>query len=236
MARTKGKCKVCSSDQCGEITQRIRKKEPISQISTRYGFNRKILTRHKNECMVKMLAIDDKVKDELVSDTLINLVKENVAMVRKMIIACDSYMTDPDNPGQYFLGPQAHEIEMVYRQYDKKGALLPNKEKCMLQDKIREIECSEQISVVSCNIKTSDPRDLLLKSAKKLEETAKMIMESTQRLIEFEAQKALMEQAKKKGGSVSYEKTVESMTEKVIVALKGSDTEKLSKLAGLPEL
>jgi hypothetical protein len=229
-------CKTCAHKKVGEITQKLRSGGSLNSISNLYGISRSALKRHKEDCMSKLLATDTKMKDALSGDALIDMVRSHIDIVQKMLNACDVYLTDPHNPEVYFLGAQAHEIEVVYNEIDEEGKILPTKEKAMLQDLLAEVEVKGQFIIKGYNTKHADPRDLLLKSATKLENTAKFIMESSRKLLEFEQVKKALAEAEKSGGSVTIQEQVSSITKSVTIALKGSNTEELSKLAGLPEI
>ena len=236
MKQRKRPCKVCEHKKSGEITMKIRNGDSMNSLYKLYGISRGALNRHKNECMVQLLAQDKEAKEALTSDTLIKMVTDQIEFVQKMITACDKYLTDPDNPDEYFLGPQAHEIEVVYNLIDlEKGTILPQKEKADLQSLMVDVECKGALSIKGFTSKQADPRDLLLKAIGKLEGTAKMIQDSTQKMIQWEYQKKAMEKASNEGGSISFEKQVQSITEKVTVAMGKSNSDELLKLAGLTE-
>jgi hypothetical protein len=237
MAKVRRKCKVCDHKQVAEINRRLRDGDSLNSISLRYNISRRTLTSHKSECLSKLLAQDETAKKVIVGDSIIKTIEEQITKVMKMIDACDDYLTDPDDPEKYFLGPQGHEIEVVYNLIDKEtGKILPQKEKANIQDLLQEIEEKAGYVIKGYASKQTDPRELLLKALSKLEGTAKMIQESSKKLIEWEYQKKAMDEASSKGGSITVEEQVSNITRKVIIAIQGSDTENLSKKAGLPEL
>ena len=129
------------------------------------------------------------------------------------------------------------EVEIVYQEKSKRGNLQPQRNKASLQEIVDHIE--EETGYVIRGIKHThaDPRTLLLQAITKLEGTVKMIHESTRLLIEWEHKKSALEKAKDQGvESISFEKQVDTITERVIIAVKESNTEELCKEAGLPEL
>lgn len=237
MADKRYKCKVCEHKKAGQITTKIRNGDSINSLHKLYGLSRSALNRHKSECMVQLLAEDKATHESLIGDSLINQVKGQLDLVQKMIVACDEYLTDPDDPSKYFIGARGDEIDVVYRTYDKEEKKLSNmQKKSTLQNILDAINDDGNFVVMNITVKHTDPRDLLLKAITKLEATAKMIFESSQKLIEWEHKKKAIEKVANEGGTISFEKEVNLITERVIVAMAGSNSEELSRLAGLPEL
>jgi len=63
-----------------------------------------------------------------------------------------------------------------------------------------------------------------------------MILETTQAELENKYKKEALSKAAKDGGVISIEKQISQITERVTIAMKGSNSEELCKLAELPEL
>ncbi len=84
--------------------------------------------------------------------------------------------------------------------------------------------------------KHADPRELLLKAIAKLEGIVKMILDTTMAEIENKHKRVALDKVQSEGGIISFEKQINQITERVTVAMKSSNTEELSKKAGLLEL
>jgi len=167
---------------------------------------------------------------------MLKTIQKDMDLVHKMISACDRYLTDPDNPDEYFLGARGNEIDVVYNTIDEEGKVNNQQKKASLQSLLDAVEGSDRFIVMSLSSKHSDPRDLLLKSADKFEKTAKMIMEAVQKLEENNFKNKAMRNAGEEGGTVTFEETVKELTKRVVIASRGNENQKLAEIAELPEL
>jgi hypothetical protein len=238
MAGNVKKCIVCNHKKVAQIEAKIRNGASLNSLHKLYGMSRNVLMKHKNVCMARLIADDNDTREALVGDSLIQQVQDQISMIHKLVKACDDYLTDPDDPEKYFLGERGDEIEVVYRTFDEETGRTSNMQrKASLQEMITAVESTNHYIVMSLNSKHSDPRDLLLKAIGKLETTSKFIMEASQKMIEWEHKKNAMERLSKEGvTSVTFEKQIDTITERVILARKESNTEELSRIAELPEI
>ncbi len=236
MAGIKGKCKICDSKKVSYINNKIVNGDSISSISRLYGFARDTIKKHKNVCISRLLQEVNEEK-QLVGDSLVKQVEADIFMIHKMVRACDEWLTDPEDPTKYFLGPRGDEIEVVYQERDDETArLLPAKQKASLQELINTVEKGGGYVVRGINNRAADPRELLLKSITKLEGIVKMILETTQNEIENKHKRAAIDKAASEGSMISFEKQISQITERVTIAMKNSNSAELCKMAGLPEL
>ena len=94
---------------------------------------------------------------------------ENIkAKAYKMLDACDVYLEDPENPGKYYLGPQAHEIRITYKEpiEGDNGKTIWITKKADLQELINLHVAGMEVTNIL--IKHADPRKLLLEATKQL--------------------------------------------------------------------
>ncbi len=239
MAETRSRCKVCDSNQVADINLMLRNKETISKISKLYGIDRKTITKHRDQCAAGFLSEDEET-GSIAGDALIKDVRTQIAMVKKMVAACDEWLTDPDDPSKYYIGPRGEDIEIMYGEVSQRtGREKPQSKKANLQEILNVIDQSGKFVIRGTKDNYADPRKLLLEAIGKLEGTVKMIHESTQKQIEWEHKRRVLSKAAEaaaKGGNVelTIEKQINTITERVTIALKESNTDELSRLAGLP--
>jgi hypothetical protein len=233
------KCKICNSKNALAINQALQRGEPVLQLHKQYGYSRSTISKHKKECIPALLDDSLNTKNNVIGTSgmaLIEDVQSQINLVKKLVVACDEYLQDPDNPEKYFLGPRADEVEISYTE-QVNGRASQVKKKALLQEIIDEIHATERYSILNITMKHADPRELLLKAIGKLEGTVKLINESSQKLIEWEHKKAALDKLSASGETeVSIERQIETITERVTVALKRSDAENLIKLAEMPDL
>lgn len=235
-SKKRKKCKACDSKRVAQLNKQLLNGDSISGISKLYGMSRDVIRRHKNECLGELLQEVVKEK-QLAGDSLIKQVEADIDMVHKLVRACDEWLTDPDDPSKYFLGPRGEEIEITYQEKDTgTDRLLPTMRKASLQEMIDTVEKNGHFVVRNITTKHADPRELLLKAIAKLEGIVKMILDTTMAEIENKHKRTAMDKAQSEGKTISFEKEINQITERVIIAMKSSNTEELSKKAGLPEL
>ena len=115
--------------------------DSLNGIARQYGMSRDVIRRHKNECLSGLLQQANAEK-QLVGDSLVRQVEADIGMIHKLVRACDEWLTDPDDPTKYFLGPRGEEIDIVYQETDEKtGRLLPTMRKATLQEMLHTFPC-----------------------------------------------------------------------------------------------
>ncbi len=229
------KCKACKSKRVAQLNKRLLNGDSLNSISKLYGMSRDVIRRHKNECLSELLQ-ETAEENQLVGDSLVKQVEADIDMIHKLVWACDEWLTDPDDPTKYFLGPRSNEVEVVYMDLDEKTG---RQEKIPRKATLQElIDKAEQGGVIirSITTKQADPRELLLKSIAKLEGIVKMILETTQNEIENRHKRAAIDKAASEGSMISFEKQISQITERVTIAMKESNSAELCEKAGLPEL
>ncbi|MDC7221604.1 MAG: hypothetical protein PQJ59_16840 [Spirochaetales bacterium] len=238
MAAKRKRCKVCEHKMVAEINSKIRNGEPISRLCALYGISRNTIMKHRDNCLTDILAKDDAARDAMQATGLKNDMEELLTRVRKLFDAYDRQLQDPDNPDQYDVSPRANEIDIIYRDFDKEtGKQSQITKKANFQQLLDTIYTDGRFIIQGITHSKPDHGDMLLKTATKLENSIKLLDESTRKAIEWEHKKAAMEKLQQSDNvEVSFEKQVAVITEKVTLAVKESNTEELSALAGLPEL
>lgn len=237
MSGTRRKCKVCNHRNLDQINQKLRNKDSISSISKLYGISRDTITKHSKQCIGALIVADKNIKELLAGEVMIKQIQLDMKMMHKMLMACDKWMTDPENPEEYFVGERGTEIEIVYHTMDEDGEPSRQRKKDTLQTLLNIIDSDGQYLRVDVNSKAADPRELLVKAATKLENTAKMIMDATQKQLEYEFKNQAMAKINKEDGvTMTVEEQVTTISKRVIIATKGSNSEELSKMAGLPKI
>lgn len=114
---------------------------------------------------IKKYTIDS--GDEFVGE-IQGQVRELLPPIRKLLKACDKFLTDCENPDEYNLGPRDHDIEVTYTDWVD----VPNSEnKKPVQRKAMLSELLEKTGrdVTGTRYKIADPRELVLKAADRLD-------------------------------------------------------------------
>lgn len=236
MSSKKGTCKVCNHNDVVHINKCIYNNDTVSSIAKRWGMSRGTINKHRDVCLAKEINQKKDIIEQLTSNDRLKAYEDRFDKTNKMIEAVDRWMTDPDNPGQYTIDDRANEIDVIYQEWDKEnGRLKQGKMKATLQDLLTAVD-SGGFMVREITSRRVDPRKLLLESLKEEREMIKMIMDLTQKAREWEFKNRKIEDEKTSDNSISFEKQIDLITERVTIARQESNSEELSKLAGLPKL
>lgn len=112
----------------------------------------------------------------LEGDLLLIKVNQMLAKVEKLIKAADEFLTDPDDPTKYDLGPRDTEIIVSVQEQYEKGDPPPPRVRITLAEATKQLESHGYI-VHSIQSRHADPRNLLLQGAKTLEGQLKLIID-----------------------------------------------------------
>ncbi len=237
MTSGKNRCKVCKHKDVALINSRINKGDSISSISTTWGISRKTVAKHRDICLMPDVHEKQELIKSLTSSDRLQAYEDRFHKTNLMVDALDQWMRDPDNPDKYSIDDRANEIDVVYQEYDKENMRMrPGKQKATLQDLICKVEAGGEMYVRELTSRRTDPRKLLLDALKEEREMIKLVVEMVQRVKEYDFKNRALSKADTEGGTITFEKQIDTITERVIVAMKESNTEELSEIAGLPEL
>jgi len=151
---------------------------PYRQIAKQFGITTSSLVRHKKH-MAKDLVPATKVEEVAKADRLMSEVERLARHVNKMLAACDEYLTDPENPAKYDIGPRADDIEVVYLE-NIEGKRV--RKKRLLSELLEKVE--GQGVPLHVRYKIADPRDLILKTIDRLHNLAELLAKVTGELRE----------------------------------------------------
>jgi len=161
------------------IEQELAEGVPIRTLSERYGIHRSSLERYKKTRLPMVLVEAVERRNITNAEEVFTIILKTVQRMEKLSDSCDEYLRDPKEPGKYYIGPQADEIQVVY----KKEIILPNGEarvmrkKDTLQDLLFQVEQSGNF-VQELKGAQTDPRILLVKSSEMLTKQMEMLVQA----------------------------------------------------------
>jgi hypothetical protein len=146
---------------------------PIRAIAKKYHISRQALEGYKRNRLPSKLVKAIERRDITDAQQLFQVILKAVQRMEKLSDACDSFLQDPDNPGEYYMGPRAHDLKIVYLEgekvVNKRGEKIVWKKKtAMLQDLLNVVNGVSMWHVVSVQSADADPRMLLVKSSEAL--------------------------------------------------------------------
>ena len=135
--------------------------------------------RHRDSCGCLAITQVQVIEDEARERTVRTELDHVFVRVNKMLDACDAWLQDPDDPGKYFLGPRAQEVQIVYIEWRTEGKRrLPMWKKGTLAALLEKIT-GNGIDVERVESRQADPRDLLLKTAGQLTKQVELLAKLT---------------------------------------------------------
>jgi len=158
---------------------------PYELHSTYTDLSREALQRHKADHLPEKLLKAQEIREIADADRLKDELEHIYARINKLFGACDEWLTDADDPTRYDLGPRAHELKVTYEEPQSDGRAL--RRKATLAELLATVEDTGDTrrGVVMVETKSADPRDLILKTAGRLqgqlELVAKLIGELDER-------------------------------------------------------
>lgn len=133
---------------------------PYREITRRTGIKKDALSRFKNEVLVERAAKYDGDVDVRDASFLFDEIGDMIAHNRKVRRACARYLADPDDPDEFYLGPRAEEVKVVWWDRSKKKPELRTNTLAYLLDMVT----SKVGPVRESESKHDDPRGLVLAS------------------------------------------------------------------------
>lgn len=186
-----GKCTICDHEAREEIDRALVRDEGLRALAQRYGTSYPALYRHKKRHIPRdlaraaeaaglaratALAGEVQLRAEREEAAGLNVVAELAATLRrvnKLFDACDRWLTDPDDPERYDLGPRAEELLVHYWRTGADGSRV--RAKAPLASLLRQAaaggdgKAAAGGAIEAVELRGADPRELVLKAAQRLE-------------------------------------------------------------------
>ena len=132
------------------------------KVAKKYGVTKTTIYRYRAAKLSEKLAEELVKKDATDQNHILNQLEQLISRSWKYAEAVDDELRDPTNPDKYYLGPRAHDVEVVY--FTKGGKI---QKKAKLQVLLNRIE-KKGINVSSTEIKITDPRMLHIRNTEAL--------------------------------------------------------------------
>jgi hypothetical protein len=102
---------------------------------------------------------------------LLDRVETIMIRMQKLYDACDEYLQDPQNGEKYYLGPRAHELQVVYEEPSGKKTV---RRKAPL-DYLLKTKADKNKAWLEVSSKHADPRKLIIDTASVLSKQLELI-------------------------------------------------------------
>lgn len=195
MARS---CTVCSHHQREAIESALVAKTPNRRIAAQFAVPETSLRRHAREHLPQVLAHaaqsarpvpNRRIQSAHVAAAVaveetrgVNVLAQLERIferVNKLFDACDEWLTDPDDPERYDIGPRAGEVKVTY--FEQIAPELMVRRKATLEDLLQRLH-GAGIQVDRTQTRVADPRKLVLDTAGQLVDQLRLLTDLIERV------------------------------------------------------
>ena len=160
------KCTICEHPQVEAINKALVEGMSLSEIVSLFpGITKSALHRHKESHLPTTLSKAKEAQQIVQGDTVMTELKQCFERVSLLFDACDRWLRDADDPSRYDLSPRAEDVKVTYLEPGRKGG---RPKKAPVSELLARIE-GAGYQVISCESKHADPRELILKTANRLQ-------------------------------------------------------------------
>ncbi len=159
-------CTICTHPQRASIDHALVAGEPYRAIARRFAASPDAVLRHKMAHLpADLLKAREAEEETRALDTMTEL-RRCLERTNLLFDACDDWLRDAEDPSRYDLGPRADDLLVTYTEPRPDGHLL--RRKAPLSELLAPVEESGR-RVVVVETKRADPRELVLKTAGRLQ-------------------------------------------------------------------
>lgn len=153
-----------------EIERRLANGDSLRSISKGYGISRAALTKHKETRLPQKVIKAAQKRDISDAQEIFEIILKSVRYMEKLADSCDDYLQDPDNDDLYYMGPRAHELNVIWEEVigeNDAGFPITKKHRESIQDLI-DRTMDQESTILSIKTAHTDPRALIVKAAETL--------------------------------------------------------------------
>lgn len=161
-------CSICKHKKRAEIEAALARGQSSRPIASQFGVGYKSVQRHQ-DCIAEQLQQARKAAEDTYNLNLDAELRRCLARANKLLEACDSYLTDPEDHNRYSLEPRATDVTIIYTVPGDNGKSIRKKEG--LSTLIARMEKSPDLEgfiFERAEIRRADPRELVLKTIDRL--------------------------------------------------------------------
>lgn len=163
-------CSVCGHSERPAIDRALVAGEAFRAIAKRFSVSMSAVDRHKKAHLPLTLTKAKAAREVSEAIDVMAELERCFGRVNLLFDACDRWLRDADDPSRYDIGPRAHELDVTYEEVttDRNGNPRTVRRKGKLADLLRIVEGGTR-TVTMVETKYADPRDLVLKTAHRLQ-------------------------------------------------------------------
>lgn len=165
-----GTCSICTDTQRAAINRALVAGESLRNIAKQFSVSYSALNRHKKNHLPSTLVEAKAAQDTADAIDVMAELERCFQRVNLLFDACDRWLRDADDPTRYDIGPRAEELTVTYEDVleNSNGDPYTVRRKRKLSELLPTIE-SETRTITMVETKYADPRELVLKTANRLQ-------------------------------------------------------------------
>lgn len=163
-------CTACTHPKHVEIDKALVAETSLRNIAERFSLSVAAINRHKKSHLPDALVQARVVQEEADAIDVMAELRRCFERVNLLFDACDRWLRDADDPTRYDIGPRAEEVDVTYdeRIEDRNGQPRTVRRKKSLAE-LLDMIAGERRTVTMVETKHADPRELVLKTANRLQ-------------------------------------------------------------------
>jgi len=182
-------CTICTNPDRAQIDKALVAGElSFRNIAERFSVSAASLHRHKAEHLPRRLEAAKSAADAADDLDVMDELRRCFERVNLLFDACDRWLRDADDPARYDIGPRAEELDVTYEELHGERTV---RRKATLAELLAKVDSTGTAeagrTVRMVETKHADPRELVLKTAGRLqpqiELLAKLIGELDERPV-----------------------------------------------------
>lgn len=169
MGRT---CSICTHPERVAIDKALVAGESNRAISRRFHVSKDAVARHRAEHLPATLAKAAEAQEKANALDVMRELQRIFQRANMLFDACDAWLRDPEEPSRYTLEPRAGDVMVIYLEPNGDGR--PIRKKAPLSRLLAKIE-DAGVDVERGEWKHADPRELILKTAERLQDLLQLV-------------------------------------------------------------
>lgn len=179
-------CTICAHPEREAVEAAMVNGESFRDIARRFRVGKDAAARHKADHLPEHLVKAREVEDAAKALDVMDELRRCFERVNLLFDACDRWLRDADDPARYDIGPRAEELRVTYEERHGERTVRRKATLAELLAKVAGSSAEAGRTVTMVETKHADPRELVLKTAGRLqpqiELLAKLIGELDERL------------------------------------------------------
>ncbi len=165
-------CTVCTHAEREAIDRALVDGAASRYVAKQYRIGKDAVHRHKADHLPAAMVKGREAREEAAAVDLMTELNRCFHRINLLFDACDRWLRDADDPSRYDIGPRAEEVQVTYTEPGPDGRRVQRKRP--LSDLLEQVEGRGR-TIGFAETKHADPRELVLKTAARLDSQLQLL-------------------------------------------------------------